>query len=469
MSLASKIIGILNGVFGLTAANSGGTITDTITGNLVVTGSISAGSGLATPPFSDATALVKNAADATKLIIVSAAGITTGTTRTLTAQDANYTIAGTTVALGGTGLTSGTSGGVLAFTASTTLASSGVLAANQLVLGGGAGVAPSTLGSLGTTSQILQGNASGAPSWTGSPVISTTLSVPLVTNLTSGGAGGAVATACLTTNGGSGTNCFLGYNNNSGFWSVVSAGTWCMTIGNVESLVYKPLIITSTTSYGPTLGNNTYLQLMPVGTVDNATICQFNGSGTGNKVAVFQGVASRTVAILQLQTSAGASLGNVGGSIFDHFAVGSSTSTDGTEDTLYTDTTAANTLAVNGDKIVVQGLCVQTVAHASATRRIRIYFAGTAIYDSTALATVAIETMVFSVTIIRDSSTSVRCAVSQVNDGVTAFLKTQYTAIGSLTLTSTNILKVTGVAAGAGAASADINARMEAILCLPNA
>lgn len=48
------------------------------------------------------------------------------------------------VANGGTGLTSGTSGGILAFTATGTIASSGVLAANALVIGGGAGAAPST-------------------------------------------------------------------------------------------------------------------------------------------------------------------------------------------------------------------------------------------------------------------------------------------------------------------------------------
>lgn len=49
------------------------------------------------------------------------------------------------VANGGTGLTAGTSGGVLAFTASGTIASSSALAANALVVGGGAGVAPSTI------------------------------------------------------------------------------------------------------------------------------------------------------------------------------------------------------------------------------------------------------------------------------------------------------------------------------------
>lgn len=53
----------------------------------------------------------------------------------------------TTVAVnkGGTGLTSGTSGGVLYYSASGTLASSGALAANAIVVGGGAGVAPSTV------------------------------------------------------------------------------------------------------------------------------------------------------------------------------------------------------------------------------------------------------------------------------------------------------------------------------------
>lgn len=49
------------------------------------------------------------------------------------------------VAAGGTGITSGTSGGVPYFSGSTTVASSAALAANALVVGGGAGAAPSTI------------------------------------------------------------------------------------------------------------------------------------------------------------------------------------------------------------------------------------------------------------------------------------------------------------------------------------
>lgn len=69
------------------------------------------------------------------------------------------------VAHGGTSLSSGTSGGVLYFSGTGTIASSAALAANQIVLGGGAGQPPATLGSLGTTTTVLHGNAAGAPSF----------------------------------------------------------------------------------------------------------------------------------------------------------------------------------------------------------------------------------------------------------------------------------------------------------------
>lgn len=59
----------------------------------------------------------------------------------------------------------GTSGGIPYFSSGTTWASSGALAANSIVLGGGAGAAPNTPAGLGTTTQVLHGNAAGAPSW----------------------------------------------------------------------------------------------------------------------------------------------------------------------------------------------------------------------------------------------------------------------------------------------------------------
>ena len=59
----------------------------------------------------------------------------------------------------------GTSGGIPYFSSASTWASSGALTANALVLGGGAGAAPTVLGSLGTTSTVLHGNAAGAPTF----------------------------------------------------------------------------------------------------------------------------------------------------------------------------------------------------------------------------------------------------------------------------------------------------------------
>lgn len=79
----------------------------------------------------------------------------------------NYRAGGTDVAVadGGTGLSAGTSGGVLGFTGTGTIASSVALTANALVLGGGAGATPTPMGSLGTTTTLLHGNAGGAPTW----------------------------------------------------------------------------------------------------------------------------------------------------------------------------------------------------------------------------------------------------------------------------------------------------------------
>jgi hypothetical protein len=80
-----------------------------------------------------------------------------------------------TVAQGGTGITSGTSGGIPYYSSSSTIASSAALTANALTLGGGAGAAPASLGSLGTTTTVLHGNAAGAPTF-GQVSLTTTVS-----------------------------------------------------------------------------------------------------------------------------------------------------------------------------------------------------------------------------------------------------------------------------------------------------
>ena len=65
-----------------------------------------------------------------------------------------------TVGNGGTGLGSGTSGGIPYFSSTSTMASSGALTASAIVLGGGAGGAPTSL-ALGTANQLLGINSGG--------------------------------------------------------------------------------------------------------------------------------------------------------------------------------------------------------------------------------------------------------------------------------------------------------------------
>lgn len=99
------------------------------------------------------------------------------------------------LANGGFPLSSGTSGGVVGFTGASTLASSVALTANALVLGGGAGATPTPMGSLGTTTTLLHGNASGAPTF-GAVVLTTDVSGVL--SIANGGCLAGVYTPTLT-------------------------------------------------------------------------------------------------------------------------------------------------------------------------------------------------------------------------------------------------------------------------------
>lgn len=120
--------------------------------------------------------------------VTSFAGGTTGLTPSAATTGA-ITLAGTlAVANGGTGLTAGTSGGVLYYSATGTLASSVLLTNHALVLGGGAGAAPKVVASLGTTTTVLHGNATGDPTFA---AVSLTADVSGILPIANGGIGSA--------------------------------------------------------------------------------------------------------------------------------------------------------------------------------------------------------------------------------------------------------------------------------------
>jgi len=78
------------------------------------------------------------------------------------------------------------SGGVACFSSTTTMISSSALTANAIMLGGGAGVCPTNLGSLGTTTTVLHGNAAGLPTFGG---VSLTADVTGTLPIANGGTG----------------------------------------------------------------------------------------------------------------------------------------------------------------------------------------------------------------------------------------------------------------------------------------
>lgn len=153
-------------------------------------------------------------------------------------------------------------------------------------------------------------------------------------------------------------------------------------------------------------------------------------------------------------SSANATTASVGGAIFDHFAdVGNGTTV---ETDLYTDTLPQSTLGTNGDKITAEyGLIF---ANTTATKDVRVYFGGTKIFDAGALAGSLAVGMQVNVFIIRDGSTSIRYTVTAQDTGEST---TSFATVGKLTgltLSNTNILKITGQA-GTGGANNDIVAQ----------
>lgn len=194
-----------------------------------------------------------------------------------------------------------------------------------------------------------------------------------------------------------------------------------------------------------------------------------NTTGTGTKVAKIIGTASGYTRTLVGTTSGGTiTYAAVGGTIFDHFVDAGNTTT--TETDLYTDSIPANTFATNGDKIKAEyhGIFVQ---HATATRELKVYFAGSVIWDSSA-GTTNSAGYEWDVTVLltRVSSTVVRCSVTLANSFLNiSFDYSTYTELTGLTLTGANVLKITGQAGSTGAASSDIVAKQGNVMYFPAA
>lgn len=152
--------------------------------------------------------------------------------------------------------------------------------------------------------------------------------------------------------------------------------------------------------------------------------------------------------------------------LFDHHAdVGNATTV---ETDLYSDTLAAGQLGTNDDKIEAEYAGV-FVSSGTATRQLKIYFDGQSIFDSGALTLSLSSAWTIYLTIIRVSATVIRAMVSMTTQGAALAAYTAYTEVTGRTLSGTNILKLTGTAAGVGAASNDILSKMGYVTFRPAA
>ena len=241
-------VAVANGGTGQTSYTDGQLLIGNTTGNTLTKATLTAGSGVSITNGSGSITIAATGGSGTVTSVGGTGtvnGITlTGTVTTsgnltlggaLTGVDLTTQVTGTLpVGNGGTGLTTGTSGGIPYFSGSTTIASSAALAANALVIGGGAGVAPSTtttgtgiLTFLGTPSSANLAAAVTDETGSGSLVFATspTLVTPVLGTPTSGNLNSCTA---------DGTNK-VGYRNIPAVGT--KTGSYTLAVGDVGKYV----------------------------------------------------------------------------------------------------------------------------------------------------------------------------------------------------------------------------------------
>lgn len=154
------------------------------------------------------------------------------------------------------------------------------------------------------------------------------------------------------------------------------------------------------------------------------------------------------------------STGSSAGALFTHQADASNSGTSETD--LYSDSIAGGQLASNGNQIsaVYAGVYAGS---ATASAAIKLYFGGTALLTTGALAVVSASSWTINASIVRVSTSVVRYTVALSSPA----LSTQvYEAVGELTgldLTAAQVIKITGQMSGTGAASNQITAKLGVI------
>lgn len=163
-------------------------------------------------------------------------------------------------------------------------------------------------------------------------------------------------------------------------------------------------------------------------------------------------IGSGQVTIRPGESSANA---KVGGCIADFISDAGNTGTSETD--LFSKTFAANVL--NGDGNKLMGSMGGILMNSASTKQLKLYFGGTVIFDSGALTTSAAASWDIRFLIMQQGSTA-KCSVSFTSSGTSLLATSTYMAVTSLNFGSSLTLKLTGTAAGTGAATDDIVAKV---------
>ena len=244
----------------------------------------------------------------------------------------------------------------------------------------------------------------------------------------------------LSTAGGSGGNAagflqLMVAAGNSNLYSALSA--FNTNTSGSTAINSSPLYVSaSANAYNTYINPSSKLHIGAGSTTANTAPLQFTSGSLETTARV--GVCEYNGNFYN--TTAGLVRYSNGGTIFDHYADVSNISTGETD--LYTDTTIANTLNTNGDKIVAKygGIFAGNVN----TKTLRVYFAGTKIFDSGGLSVASAASWEIEVLITRVTSTTARATVSFTSSFGTLMATANYTALTGLTLSGTNIIKITG-------------------------
>ena len=188
----------------------------------------------------------------------------------------------------------------------------------------------------------------------------------------------------------------------------------------------------------------------------------FRASGTAAPISVGVMTATTSANVIAGTSSRAA---KIGGAIVDYYTNAANSGTAETD--LYSTTLEANILGANGDKLVVR-YGIDLPSPSGATVNIKMYFGGSAIFGTGALTKLSAGWMDVHVEIIRVSSTTIRYTAFFQNTGYGSVPLVGGAELAGLTLSNTNVIKITGQA-GAGGASNDIVAKCGSIKWYPAA